>query len=195
MGSTVSVVFSTKRFAGGKLPLKFWNEDVWPSVEILFEKFSIEQTGGFEIFKTFASIADDDSGLVTAAQCDDYFGGHKTKYTGRIFSRSAIDMGSPENSKGMTFEEFAVAIWNYCSYSALQLARQLFEIYDCTNTGELGRPDIESMYRMMYDRDEHEVWCIDQFPFELDGHIDKLAFIKHCGQKRHLIQPAIVYQR
>jgi Ca2+-binding EF-hand superfamily protein len=201
MGNNLSI--ANKRFEGGKLPFKHWNEDVWPSVEDLYDKFNLDQSGGYEIFKAYISIGEDNAGSVTSKQCQDFFGGRVTNYTKRVFfhigtwdqQNNAFLERSNETKDKLTFEDFTILIWNYCSYSALHLSRQLFEIYDVSLTNQLERPDLESMYRMMYDCDDHEEWCIAKFPLDGKGFIDKKGFIQHCSKQKHLIQPAINYQR
>jgi hypothetical protein len=47
----------------------------------------------------------------------------------------------------------------------------------------------------MYDCDDYSESCISQFPFNEKGFVSKVNFIKHCNKRRHLIQPAINYQR
>ena len=96
---------------------------------------------------------------------------------------------------GMTFREFLIRLWSYCTLTPAQLSRHLFEIYDADNTGILEKPDVESMYRMMYDCDEHEESCVKKFPYDEDGYVKKNDFVSHCDWYRHLIQPAMGYQR
>mmetsp|Transcript_1667 Transcript_1667/g.1818 ORF Transcript_1667/g.1818 Transcript_1667/m.1818 type:complete len:586 (-) Transcript_1667:2577-4334(-) len=201
MGNNLSI--ANKRFEGGKLPFKHWNEDIWPSIEDLYDKFNLDQSGGYEIFKAYISIAEDNARNVTSQQCQEFFGGRITNYTKRVFfhigtwdqQNDTFLEKSNESKDKLTFEDFTILIWNYCSYSALHLSRQLFEIYDVSMTNQLERPDLESMYRMMYDCDTHEEWCIAKFPLDIKGLIDKKSFIQHCSKQKHLIQPAINFQR
>lgn len=208
MGSFVSVAASGRRFQGGKLALKYWEEDLYGTVEELYDKLSIEKSFGFEIFKAFVSIETNDSGYVTSKQCQQYFGGfnsHSTRYTERLFyhvnnvSSSGNNVYSSssgaEEDGGLSFEDFSIQIWNYCSFSISHLSQQIFEIYDISQSNELQRPDVESIFRMMHDRDEHEESCIEQFDFDSRGFISKRNFIQHCCKIRYLIQPAISFQR
>ena len=195
MGSGLTVIGATRRCAGGKLPAKFWNEIGWPAIEDLFEKLSIEKAGGFEIFAAFLLMDEWDTGKVSYRQCNYFIGETMTKYNTRIFARAVTKENEQIENDIMTFEEFSILVWNYCSYSTSQLAQQVFEIYDVNLMRELGRSDIESMYRMMYDTDDHEEWCIAQFPFNSQGQLKKQDFIQHCGKRNHLIQPAVTYQR
>lgn len=195
MGSGLTIIRATRRCAGGKLPNKFWNEIGWPAVEELFEKLSIERAGGFEIFAAFLLMDERDTGKVSYHQCNYFIGESMTKYTTRIFAKAVTKENEQVANDLMTFEEFSILVWNYCSYSTLQLAQQLFEIYDVNLTHVIGKSDVESMYRMMYDTDNHEESCIAQFPFNLEGQLKKQDFIQHCGKRNHLIQPAITYQR
>lgn len=171
---------------------------------------NIDQKTGYEIFRAFIAIDTDQREKVTTAQIDAYvatnlgffsFGIRQTKYTQRIFHYVGHKEDLTEDevldgfAPGMNFREFLIRVWSYCSLSPSQLARQFFEIYDADNAGILERPDVESMYRMMYNCDEHEESCVKKFPYDEDGFVKKEFFINHCDWHRHLIQPAMGHQR
>lgn len=76
------------------------------------------------------------------------------------------------------------------------MARYIFEIFDVDRTGYLERPDVETMYRMMYDCDDFDPRVVAYFPFDKDGNIKKTYFTNHASHffSRQLIQPALDYQ-
>jgi hypothetical protein len=85
------------------------------------------------------------------------------------------------------------------------LAQTIFEIYDVELVDVLERPDIESIYRMMYDCEEHDEFYVNKIPFAGAGTgagadagdltITKKDFCEYCSKKKHIIQPALDYQK
>lgn len=85
--------------------------------------------------------------------------------------------------------------WNYCTLAYSGLARMLFEIFDVEFDKYLQRPDVETMYRMIYDCDDPDDRYISEYKFTADDCISKSEFIVQSAEKRHLIQPAINFQK
>ena len=104
-------------------------------------------------------------------------------------------MPEGQRKKGHDFNSFFIITWNYCTLSIAGLARTLFEIFDIEGVNILERPDIEAMYKMVYDCDDHDEKYLSEFPFEVDGTISKVNFIDHVGVRRHWIQPLIDFQK
>ena len=98
--------------------------------------------------------------------------------------------------KGLCFEDFAIVLWNYCTLTSSGIARYVFEIFDVDKLGKLEKPDVETMYKMLYHCDEHDEKFLSQFPFNpVDESISKKDFIDHAKKRKHLIQPALDYQK
>ena len=97
---------------------------------------------------------------------------------------------------GLPFGAFAMVLWNFCSFTPENMARYIFEIFDVDRAGFLERPDVETMYRMMYDCDDFEPRVISHFPFNKEDVIRKADFTNHASHffSRQLIQPALDYQ-
>jgi hypothetical protein len=185
---------SRKRYINGKFPEKCWIDDVWPEVDDMFDKLNFDQKSGYEVFKVYARMdSAEQNQLVDINQVYSYYGGRRNKYNERIFY--ALHDDKAESPTKLSFVNFGILIWNYCTLRPSDLARHIFEIYDVDITGQLERPDLESIYKMMYDCDDHDEHCISQFPFDKDGVTKKWEFIDHCNRKRHLIKPATDYQR
>lgn len=108
----------TKRYIGGKRPLKYYNEDVWPVHEYNFKKLGIDQSKGFELFMAFSKVDADQSGKVSVKECMSFFGGKVSKYTERVFD--VLDIGERD---GLEFHEFVYALWNFCTMYTILLAR------------------------------------------------------------------------
>lgn len=182
---------NVRRYMGGKQPAKFYKEDMWPQHCDIFSKLGLDLKKSLNLFMIFCKIDVDESGTVDLDEAFAFLGGTRTRYTERIF-----DIKEKLNSKsGLEFGQFAIVLWNFCSFSPANLARSIFEIYDPENKNTLERADIESMYRMMYDSDDYDITVLKRFPFNDEDVIKKVDFIDHCVHKRQLIKPAFDYQK
>lgn len=74
------------------------------------------------------------------------------------------------------------------------LSRYVFEIFDPDNNGVVEQPDVEAMYRMLYDAENHDTKHITMIKFDENGKITKEKFIKHMKSKKFVIKPALEYQ-
>lgn len=74
------------------------------------------------------------------------------------------------------------------------VCRYVFEIFDPDNNGYIEQPDVEAMYRMLYDTEAHDTKHITLIKFDDDNRITKDKFIKHMKSKKFIIKPALEYQ-
>ena len=100
------------------------------------------------------------------------------------------DLSKAEMSKilrdgvGLDFREFVITVWNYCSFSNGELARYIFEIFDIEDENELEKVDIECMYKMLFDTNEHDEYMIVSiYPFDANKMISKEDFIEYSSIK------------
>lgn len=66
---------NVKRYIGGKRPQKYFEEELWPQSEEYLRKLSIDEGRGFEIFKLFCKIDEDESASLEVDECMNYIGG------------------------------------------------------------------------------------------------------------------------
>lgn len=184
-----------QRYTKGKTPQKYFTEDMWPTVQDLFEKLSIDETRGFELFRAFCAMDADAGGTVDVDECFRYLGGRRTRFTERVFHDDGKAREGEDIPEGLAFREFAIAVWQYCTLSAAGLARMCFEVLDVDGNEVLEKPDIEAMYRLMYDCDEHDPYYVNAVPYNQEDMITKSAFCEFASRYRSIIQPAIDYQR
>jgi hypothetical protein len=191
MGSGSSV---NARYMGGKSLDKFFKEDKWPVMVDLFERLNMDIAKAFEVFKAFARTDANEDGLVDINECFNHLGGRRTKFTERIlYSEPYVDEEGFTKS-GLTFKAFLLAVWNYCTLTPAGLARYVFEIYDVDQTELLEKPDVESMFKLLYNTDEVEKEYIDIYRFDEYSVISKEIFCRISNKKKYLIRPAIEYQ-
>lgn len=180
------------RYIGGKRPENFFKDEVWPTVEKLFSKIGLTEEMSLELLKIFASLDVEEDGEISVSEIMSFFGGGRSTYVERIYA-TYIDY---ENTKQkFTFKDFVLTIWNFATFDSRQIARFLFELMDPDNLSILEKPDVETMYRLMYECDEYDPYYIDIMPFDKDERIPKKIFIEFLRQKVHLIQPGLDYQQ
>jgi hypothetical protein len=189
-----ALITKKQRYMKGKVPEKYWIEDMWPKIEELFEKWHIDRNKGLDLFLAFCAMDADAGGTVDLEECFAYLGGARTKFTERVWYAAPKINDDGEFEEGLNFEEFAVVCWNYCTIAPTHMAKLVFEIYDVEAVGHLEKPDIESLYCMLYDCDEHDEYYVNELPFSADDSITKTAFSTYVGKNRHIIQPCLDYQ-
>lgn len=180
-----------QRYIGGKVPRKYFSEDIWPSAREDLAKLSVDESRGYELFKIFVKIDTDMSGTLEVEECMAFFGGKRTRFTERIFD--TIEMPSSGEKEGLTFVEFSLTMWSFCTLNVAGLARYIYEIYDIDMNGYIEGGEVAAIYRMMYDVDEDDTKIVTNFPLK-DGKITKEHFIKYVKSKKAIISPAIEYQ-
>jgi Ca2+-binding EF-hand superfamily protein len=182
------------RYMGGKSLLKYFQEDVWPALRDIFERLDVNEARGFEVFKTFATADVNEDGMVDLSECFKSLGGRRTKFTERIFhSERSLDSDGFYQS-GLNFQNFLLALWNYCTLTPSGVARFVFEIYDADQSEFLDKADVESMFRMLYDTTEVEADYIAIYQFDSYAKVSKDNFCAISARKPFLIQPALDYQ-
>ena len=179
------------RYKLGKRPFKYFKEDVWPNCVTTLPKLNIDESKALEIFYIFAKIDKDESESLDILECMNYFeSGKKTRFTERIF-----DCGNRQPGSGLNYLEFATIMWNFCSLTASLMSRFVFEILDVDNQSYLEKPDIETIYRMIYARDVVDENITNTFKLDTEGRKSKQTFINSVLKSKNIIiKPALAYQ-
>ena len=176
---------------------------------------------GLEIFKIFCKIDVDESETLEVEECMNYFGGKRTKFTERLFGVLDGDVKGLDfvhftftvwsfctlNVSGVArcVSDLVIFLLSLFLFSpndhqspSLPLSlpfRYVFEIFDPDNNFWLEQPDIEAIYRMLYDSNDHDTKHIQQIKFDDKGRISKEKFIKHFRSKKFILRPALDYQK
>lgn len=180
------------RYIGGKRPENFFKDDMWPQVEKLFTKIGLNEEMSLQLLKIFATLDIEEDGEISAFAIMDYFGRERSTYIERMYA-TYIDY---ENTKQkFKFTDFVITIWNFATLDSRQIARFLFELMDPDVKCVLEKPDIETMYRLMYECDEYDPFYVDVMPFDREEKINKKIFMEYLRRKVHLIEPGLAYQK
>lgn len=185
----------SKRYIGGKSPEKYFSEDMYPKLESSLLKLNLEEERAFIIFQLFVKADTDLDEHVSIQELSKHVGNRKSKFTDRVLLSTDNTYDEDATKVGITFEKFIINLWHYCTLGTAGIARYCFELFDVDNLGILEKPDLETMYKMLYDCDEHDERQIQLFPLNAnDESVTKKDFIDHARKNKHLIQPALDYQ-
>jgi hypothetical protein len=188
-------LISQQRYMKGMVPAKYYSTEMWPRVEDLFLKLGLEEQKGLELFLTFCRMDVDASGTVDVDECFEFLGGTRTKFTERIWFAEGRFNDEGQREIGHLFPDFAVIVWNFCTLTPYYMARLCFEIFDVDNRNRIERPDICTLYRLVYDCDEHDEYYVNQIELRAsDGSISKDEFCEQVNRHRHIIEPCLSYQ-
>ncbi len=179
-----------KRYMGGKSLLKFFTEDILPIMDHLLERLGFTEATGFEMFRHFASIDINENGVIDLGECLKYFVIERTTFSERVFYHVLDDHDEEmakimntngnmsDNSKktginmnvnhlkrvGLTFQDFVLLIWQYCTLPAGGIARYIYEIFDTENNHSLNKAYLRTIYQMMYNTTEVDEEYISFYP-------------------------------
>jgi len=183
------------RYIGGKSPQKYFLEDLYPTLESNLLKLDLDEERSFIVFQIFVKADTDLDEHISIKELSKHVGNRKSKYTDRVLLSTDNTHDEDAVSKGISFEKFIIHLWHYCTLGSAGVARHCFELFDVDNLGILEKPDLETMYKMLYDCDDHDEKQLQLFPLNPnDESVTKKDFIDHARKNKHLIQPALDYQ-
>jgi len=106
------------RYVGGKKLKDYYKEILWPKHLKLLNKFHIEQSKGYSLFKIFAFLDSTRTEEIDIEDCIKYFGGRATNFIRRLY----VYFLKSESEK-FQFVSFTITLWNICTLTTKQLAR------------------------------------------------------------------------
>ena len=161
MGSAVSVTLAVpKPYMIGRQPIKYYNENLRSKLSYI-TYLGLNNSNIFRLFEIFLLLNTSETGLTNMIENIDYF--RASKFDCRILISSIDSLN--ELSTNITFEQWVIMIWNICTLTITQLSQLLYEIYDIDNKCILYKHDIQTMYKMVYDCDDYDVYQINKLPF------------------------------
>lgn len=155
-----------ERYMGGKTFPKYFKEDVWPLNREAFEILGLTETRAYALFSVFARIDYNENGTIDGEECFRFFKVPRNKFSERIFFFERRNPDTNELMKSLTFKEFALLIWSFCTLTPEGIARYFFEIFDVDNNFSLTYAHLETMYRMLYNVSDVEEEYISCYPLQ-----------------------------
>lgn len=148
MGAALSVVQDRQRFY--KYGSDYFRHAILPACRSLLEEIGITHSHAAKIFDAFVKMDTDGSGSITVGEFHRYFGWKRGVFTERIFDMYAPvrkDDGEPNK---MSYEEFLICVWNYCSYDNQLMTKYVFDIVDIDGVRSLSLYELDALLRMVY---------------------------------------------
>lgn len=225
MGGGVSSLISKSRYIGGKTYYKFFNEDVWPVMEEIFERLRVTQEQSFKVFHMFAIIDSNEDGMIGNAQIFNYIKLLPNKFTERLFFIETRDrenniivhqhlqqsedekkdlqsytevFNESQIRKELFFQEFFLRLWHFNTLSAGQLAQSLFEVFDIDHEYKLHKSFLPTMFKMLYNTqivDPEYFKFYDDIIDEKTQEFSKDDFMSMSAIHTELIQPILFFQK
>lgn len=143
MGGGVS-----RRYKSGMTPDQYWEQVAWPENEETLTILRFNRDNAFKVFSAFVDIDGDNSGEMSVEEFHSYLGMPVTKFSERVFGILDAD-----GSGSLSFDEFAVGVWNYCTYDVRLVTKLAFDIFDVDHMGKLDIPECDALIRMVYNVD------------------------------------------
>jgi Ca2+-binding EF-hand superfamily protein len=114
-------------------------------------KLKISQSDINALFRQFCNIDFDHSGIVDVSEFIVYH-----HITSEIIGELIFSLFDRDKSGKIDFQEYMVALWNYCTLNKDSLARFAFEIFDVDNSGVLTKEDIQEVIDIIWGYQKNE---------------------------------------
>jgi hypothetical protein len=110
-----------------------------------FNKLGLQESKVEEMFILFHEMDKDFSGTISNNELMKFL-----KLERSNFSEKAFLLFDYDKSGELDFEEFVLAIYNYCTLSYQTLQQFVFELYDTNRNGELGSDEVIVIIKDIY---------------------------------------------
>jgi len=201
MGAAVSVIDSLmpkRKYRGGLTVNEFFDEDIWPQNREVLEILNLSRVQSKTIFDAFVAVDVDCSGEMTIKEFHTYLGAPQTKFSERIFGVLDLD-----GSGALDFNEFAVGVWNYCTYDIRLITKLAFDIFDVDRCGRLETCECDALLRMVYDVEKLEdiegppsgEALLEEIDVNGDGDVTIDEFLDLMESHMYILAPAFDLQR
>ena len=145
--SSSSSTFLRARQRFYKYGSDYFNHAILPNVCELMDDLQISRTDTEKIFTAFVAMDTDGSAMININEFHRYFGWKRGVFTERIFD---IYAAASKDDSELSFEEFLVMVWNYCSYDVELMATYVWNIFDIDGTKSLSLDELDAMMRMIH---------------------------------------------
>ncbi|GBG28300.1 Calcineurin subunit B type 1 [Hondaea fermentalgiana] len=98
---------------------------------------------GLRLFELFVTIDDDGSGEIALQEFYQYFGIVESKFVERLFAEFDLD-----GSEHLSFEEFIVGVWNFCTLNLTRLCKYSMDIFDIDGRQTIDKYQCDALIRM-----------------------------------------------
>ena len=118
------------------------------------DDLQISRTDTEKIFNAFVAMDTDGSAMININEFHRYFGWKRGVFTERIFD---IYAAASKDDSELSFEEFLIMVWNYCSYDVELMTTYVWNIFDIDGTKSLSLDELDAMMRMIHYNQQQEI--------------------------------------
>mmetsp|Transcript_10654 Transcript_10654/g.16149 ORF Transcript_10654/g.16149 Transcript_10654/m.16149 type:complete len:356 (+) Transcript_10654:153-1220(+) len=121
-----------------------------------FKALGLEETDVYNFYKAFTAIDDDGSNEIALSEFCLFMQTDSNGFVKRIFN--VFDWN---NSNSISFVEFVVGLWGFCTLSDAYIVNFVFDVYDKNTSGAIEREESEIILKDLYgSRFEHSVHAL-----------------------------------
>jgi len=181
---------SARRYLGGMKPEKYFRTVCWVELEETLTILGFSYDNAMNIFEAFIEIDADNSAEMSVDEFHKYLGQDVTKFSERVFGILDTD-----GSGMLNFKEFAVGVWNYCTYDEHLITKFAFDIFDVDHMGKLDLAECDVLVRMVYNCNRADPEIMAKIDANKDGEITIDEFSELVATDRYILQPAFDLQK
>jgi len=166
-------------------------------LERFTDRLEIHKKDVKKFFKIYCTIDNDFSGTIGVDEFFDHFDLEYSSFAERAFSIMDTDR-SGDSHLQLDFSEFFVGLYNYCTLTHDTLVKFAFDMFDATGDGNIGKPEVEALVKMIYGKKAVETEAAKIMKMMDDdgsGEIGLAEFRKMEAKTRSLLFPAFQLQQ
>ncbi len=171
----------------------------------VFQALDIDPKSVERLYDVFARIDRDSSGEISLSEFFRFFS-HKRRFPKKSkFARRCFQVMDEDGSGELDFQEFVVALWNFCTFNKPALLRFSFELYDADASGYIDPDELRLILREVYGKHKYKhtqaaVHILAQIQEMIDkgtcvGGLSLQDFNEFCRHHPALLYPAFELQQ
>ncbi|KAJ8603735.1 hypothetical protein CTAYLR_000250 [Chrysophaeum taylorii] len=179
-----------RRYLGGLIPAKYFQEVLWPEHQEVFEILGLSPERGMEVFEAFVEIDEDNGGEISIEEFHAWLGFSVTKFSERVFGILDLD-----GSGFLDFREFLIGVWNWSTYDAALVTKLAFSIFDVEKQGVLEMAECDALLRTVYNVRRADPALMKKMDVNGDGKVSLEELEQVVEVHNYVLQPAFDIQR
>ena len=120
----------------------------YPAVDVLKDEFDaimLRESDVGRLYRTFETIDTDKSGEVSMQEMLRFLDLERNRFTETVFT-----IMDDDRNGSISFKEFVISAWNYCTLTHGTLVMFAFDLYDRDHSGFIDENEMELMLRDVY---------------------------------------------
>lgn len=161
----------------------------------LYDTLGLSQTDVSKLFNHFCAIDKDESDSIDVDEFLNHINLENTKY-----GKSCFLTFDDDNSGAISFKEFVLSLWNYCTLTKASLILFAFDMYDKDHSGSITYKEMLGILKDLYGSDFRQNRHAKKVALEidamgkLDGDVNIDDFREYCTRHASLLFAAFQMQ-